>query len=36
MIQNSGRHAWASACTPPMNGPRATAPNTHMFMITAV
>ena len=35
-IQNSGRHACASACTPPMNGPSATAPNTHMFMITAV
>ncbi len=36
MIQNSGRHARASACAPPMNGPSATAPNTHMFMITAV
>ncbi len=35
-IQNSGRQAFDSACTPPMNGPRATAPKTHMFMITAV
>ena len=35
-IQNSGRQAWASACTPPRNGPSATAPNTHMFMMTAV
>ncbi len=35
-IQNSGRQACDSACRPPMNGPRATAPKMHMFMITAV
>ena len=35
-IQNSGRQAFASACRPPMNGPSATAPKMHMFMITAV
>ena len=35
-IQNSGRHWWDSACRPPTNGPSATAPNTHMFMMTAV
>ncbi len=35
-IQNSGRHACASACAPPTNGPIATAPKTHMFMMTAV
>ena len=35
-IQNSGRHAFPWACSPPMNGPSATAPKMHMFMITAV
>ncbi len=35
-IQNRGRQAFASACRPPMNGPRATAPKMHRFMITAV
>ena len=34
--QNSGRQACDPACSPPMNGPRATAPKMHMFMITAV
>src|SRR5487761_1618604 len=36
MIQKSGRQAFDCACTPPTNGPNATAPNMHMFMITAV
>ena len=35
-IQKSGRQAFDSACRPPMNGPSATAPKMHMFMITAV
>ena len=36
MIQKSGRQASASACRPPMVGPRATAPKMHMFMIIPV
>ena len=35
-VQNNGRQACASAWRPPINGPRATAPKMHMFMITAV
>ena len=35
-IQKSGRQASASACRPPIVGPRATAPKMQTFMIITV